>query len=331
MPARLESSNTVGAVPPLDGSIAQAVLQWRSRNFCFSKRHLCCYTCFFILGFFLGAPAGFSVNHKGVKKMALVLALLIVGITLVSMYFFAFAPPHWRMPPFISEYGDAYDHHFLLTLTICGIIFFLAQIGLAYVVFRYREQGKQASYSHGNNKLEVLWTSATAVLFIGLVLWGQHIWARVHFQPAPEDALQVEMWGQQFVWYVRYPGPDNQFGRTKPELMKESAGHPLGLDPDDPASRDDLVMPILAVPVNRPVEVILRSKDVIHSFFVRELRLKQDAVPGLENRIHFTASQVGRFEIPCAELCGLGHHQMRSFLQVMPEAEFQQWLQDAAQ
>jgi cytochrome c oxidase subunit 2 len=113
--------------------------------------------------------------------------------------------------------------------------------------------------------------------------------------------------------------------------MKESTGNPLGLDPDnDPAARDDIVMPVMAVPVDRPVEVLLRSKDVIHSFAVRELRLKQDAVPGLSTRLHFTASKVGRYEIPCMELCGLGHYQMRSFLEVKSDAEFQQWLVDAA-
>lgn len=260
--------------------------------------------------------------------MALLLALAIAAITLISTYFFA--AKTWWFPPHISEYGDAYDQHFMLTLTICGIIFVAAQLALAYTVFRYRKHSGKSEYSHGNNKLEALWTSAAAVVFIGLVLAGTHIWTQAHLQAAPANALQVEFWGQQFAWYARYPGPDGVFGRTRPELMKESTGQPLGIDPDDPAGRDDIVMPVLAVPVNRPVEVILRSKDVIHSFYVRELRLKQDAVPGLENRIHFTASQVGRYEIPCAELCGLGHYQMRSFLQVMPEAEFEQWLRDSA-
>jgi cytochrome c oxidase subunit 2 len=104
----------------------------------------------------------------------------------------------------------------------------------------------------------------------------------------------------------------------------------LGLDLTDPAALDDVVMPIVAVPVNRPVELILRSKDVIHNFFVRELRIKQDLVPGLENRLHFTASQTGRYEVPCSELCGLGHYQMRTFLDVMSEADFQTWLQENA-
>ena len=260
--------------------------------------------------------------------MALLLALAIAGITLVSTYFFA--AKTWWLPPYISEYGEAYDSHFMLTMIICGIIFVAAQLALAWTVFRYRKHSGAAQYSHGNNKLEALWTSAAAVLFLGIVIAGTHIWTQAHLEAAPANALQVEVWGQQFTWYFRYPGADGVFGGTKPELMKESIGHPLGIDPDDPAGADDIVMPVMAVPVNRPVEVILRSKDVIHSFFVPELRLKQDTVPGLENRLHFTASKIGRYEIPCAELCGLGHYQMRSFLQVMAEEDFQQWLVDSA-
>lgn len=260
--------------------------------------------------------------------MALLLALAIAAITVLSMYFFT--ADTFQMPPYISEYGEAYDNHFLLTLTIMGIIFFFAQMGLAYVVYQYRARGGKATYSHGNTKMEIIWTSATAVVFLGLVLLGLHIWAQAHVEAPRADALRVELWGQQFVWYARYPGPDGQFGRTVPELMKESAGNPLGLDPNDPTTRDDVVMPVMAVPVNRQVDLILRSKDVIHNFFVRELRLKQDAVPGLETRLHFTASQVGNYEIPCSELCGLGHYQMRSFLQVKSPEEFEQWLRDNA-
>ena len=218
----------------------------------------------------------------------------------------------------------------MLTMIITGIIFVAAQLALAYTVFRYRTHAGKAHYSHGNNKLEAVWTSAAGVLFVGLVVIGQHIWIQAHLEAAPAGAIQIEAWGQQFTWYFRYPGPDGTFGRTRPEMMKESTGQPLGIDPDDPAGRDDLVMPVMAVPVDRPVEVILRSKDVIHSFFVPELRLKQDNVPGLENRLHFTASTVGRYEIPCAELCGLGHYQMRSFLDVKSEADYEQWLVESA-
>ncbi len=260
--------------------------------------------------------------------MALLLALVISLITIVTMYIFA--AKIWWFPPLISDERAAYDEQFMLTLVITGIIFFFAQLGLCYVIFRYRDQGKRAHYFHGNTKMEIIWTSATAILFIGLVLAGQHIWAQVHLQSSPADAIQIEVTGQQFVWNFRYSGPDGRFGRLSPEFINESGGNPLGLDFDDPAATDDLVMPVMAVPVDRPVEVILRSKDVIHSFFVREMRLKQDAVPGMEIPLHFTANIVGQYEIPCAELCGLGHSQMRSYLLVMSAEDFQDWLRDNA-
>jgi cytochrome c oxidase subunit 2 len=260
--------------------------------------------------------------------MALLLALVVAIITLLSIY--GFMVPGWHMPPYISEYGEAYDSHFALTLAVMGIIFFLAQMGLAFVVFRFRDQGARAGYSHGNTKLEITWTTATAIIFVGLVLIGMHIWAQAHVEAPRADALKVELWGQQFSWYARYAGPDGQFGRTVPELMKESAGNPLGLDPDDPASRDDVIMPVIAIPVNRQIDLILHSKDVTHNFFVRELRLKQDVVPGLVTNLHFTVSKIGDYEVPCSELCGLGHYQMRTFLQVKSQEDFDQWLRDNA-
>ncbi len=260
--------------------------------------------------------------------MAFLLAFLIVALTGGTMYLFF--SHTWWFPPYISEYGQAYEHQFMLTLAVVGIVFFFSQIGLAYAIVRFRDDGKRAKYSHGNNALEATWTTITAIVFLGIAIMGQQIWARVHLDSAPANALQVEVTGQQFAWNFRYAGPDGKFGSTKPELEKESIGNPLGIDPADPSGKDDLVMPVMAVPVNRPVEIILRAKDVIHSFYVRELRLKQDAVPGMENRIHFTASKIGRYEIPCAELCGLGHYQMRSYLMVMSEEDFAKWQKDNA-
>lgn len=265
--------------------------------------------------------------------MAFLLGLVIAIIALTTMGVFALKI--WWFPAFISENGAAFDHQFHLTLIICGVVFFLAQLGLAYMVFRFRDRsGARASFIHGNSKSALIWTAVLAIAIFGVDMGaemkGEHIWSAVHLDSAPSDALQVEVTAQQFAWNFRYSGPDGKFGRTKPELMKESLGNPLGLDPDDPASKDDVVMPVMAVPVNRPVEVILRSKDVIHSFFVPELRFKQDVMPGMENRMHFTAFKVGRYEIPCSQLCGLGHYQMRSYLEVMSEEDFAKWLRDNA-
>ena len=143
--------------------------------------------------------------------------------------------------------------------------------------------------------------------------------------------MQVEVWGEQFNWYFRYPGPDNRFGPTHPEKMNDGIGNFLGLDRShDADSKDDIVTATLAVPVNREVELVLRSKDVTHSFFVRELRLKQDLVPGLEIPIHFMATETGRYEIVCSQLCGLGHYKMRAYFEVMSQPDFDKWLETQA-
>jgi cytochrome c oxidase subunit 2 len=144
-------------------------------------------------------------------------------------------------------------------------------------------------------------------------------------------ALQIEAWGEQFQWYFRYPGPDGRFGPVHFELMKDSTGNYLGLDPrHDPAARDDIITPALGVPVHRPVELILRSKDVIHSFFVPGLRLQQDVVPGTRIPLYFIAARTGRYDILCAQLCGIGHYNMHADLLVMTDAKFKAWLRKMA-
>ena len=145
--------------------------------------------------------------------------------------------------------------------------------------------------------MEVLWTVATAVLFFTMVLAGVQSFSDLYLTPAPDDAIPIEVTGQQFAWNIRYPGPDGEFGQTDPQLVNDAIGNPLGLDDADAAARDDLVLPTMAIPVNRPIKLILKSKDVTHSFFVRELRIKQDTVPGMVIPIHFTANRTGTFEI----------------------------------
>ncbi|MBI4461525.1 MAG: cytochrome c oxidase subunit II [Acidobacteria bacterium] len=256
------------------------------------------------------------------------LAFLLFLLTVSTIY--VFVQRTWWFPEPISTFGEAIDKQFDRTLVICGIVFFLAQLGLGYVVLRYRDRGGRAHYSHGSTTLEILWTTATALMFVGLGVAAERSWAAMHFLGAAPGAMQVEITGQQFQWNFRYPGPDGVFGRTDPALVNDSGGNFLGLDPTDPAAADDLVLPIMAVPVNREVEVILKAKDVTHSFFVRELRFKQDTVPGLTIRLHFRAEKTGTFEIACAELCGLGHHRMRSTMQVLSPEEFENWLKEQA-
>ncbi len=259
----------------------------------------------------------------------MLLAPIIWALTVVICY--CFIAKIWWFPAAISEHGVAYDGQFLRTLIVVGIVFFLAQFALGYVIVRFRNDGARASYSHGNNKLETLWTSATAILFLGLVVMGTKIWAGVHFDEAPANSMVVEVMAKQFAWSFRYPGADGKFGRTDLKLVNDAGGNPLGIDDKDPAGKDDIVSASLKIPVGRPIKLVMHSRDVIHNFFVRELRMKQDIVPGMEIPMHFRADKIGVYEVPCSELCGLGHYQMRTTMQVMSQADFDTWMQEQLQ
>jgi len=260
--------------------------------------------------------------------MGLVLLVVIWLITLISSYFF-FAKTWW-FPVGASAAAASIDHYFMITLVLMGIVFVAAQGVLGYFAWKYRDQGSssKAHYTHGNNRMEIAWTLLTFVLFVGLNLASSTIWASERFRPAQPGALRVEVTGMQFQWYFRYPGPDGKFGATKPELIDPSSGGEgaVGLDPSDPASKDDVVAGTMYVPVGREVELTLRAHDVIHSFFVPSMRFKQDAVPGLAIQMHFTPIATGDYEIACAELCGMGHYKMHGMLKVVSQQEFDTWM-----
>lgn len=267
-------------------------------------------------------------SRAGSATVPAILAILLVILVVSTVYIFG--AKVWWFPPSINPIGHEIDHQFNLTLLITGIVFVLAQLVLAWVVIRFRDKGQRAQHVEGNAVMEVLWTLATLVMFVGLSIMAEKAWAVVHFLGAGPGALPIEVNAEQFQWNFHYAGADGKFGRTSPTLYNDASGNPVGIDPDDPAGKDDVVSPILVVPVNREIRLELHSKDVIHSFYVRELRLKQDLVPGLAINIHFTPMQLGNYEIACAELCGLGHYRMRSELRVVSEADFETWLRQQA-
>jgi cytochrome c oxidase subunit II len=256
--------------------------------------------------------------------MGRVLAVIIWILTLLSVLMFVSGK--WWFPAAITEHAPALDRQFLITILVVGISFAAAQIGLGWMVWKYRDTGSKsdrAVYSHGSNRLEVLWTVITAVIFITLGVMGQSVWASLRLHDAPPGSYTVEVVAQQFQWNFHYTGRDNKFGRTDPQLIDDGALNFVGLDPSDAASTDDSVVATLVIPVNRPVELRLRSKDVIHNIWVPQLRFKQDLVPGMEIKVHFTANRVGKYELACAELCGQLHFKMKSYMLVLPEADIQ--------
>ncbi|HEY6443134.1 MAG TPA: hypothetical protein VIY66_07320 [Candidatus Acidoferrales bacterium] len=267
-------------------------------------------------------------DYRGSAAPPALLAVLLAVLVAVTVYIFIahiYAPP----PP-ITSVGRQIDRQYNLTLYVTGAAFVLAQLGLGFAILRFRDRGQRAHFTRGSTVAEILWTSITIIAFVGLGIAGSKAWGEMRFAPASRDSVQIEVTTTQFVYTFRYPGADGKFGRLDPSLVNAPAGNPLGLDPNDAAGRDDVVVPILTIPVDRPVELLLRSQDVIHNFFVRELRLQQDAVPGMVIPIHFTADRIGRYEIVCTQLCGLGHYKMHSFMDVVSEPNYEQFLRKQA-
>jgi cytochrome c oxidase subunit II len=260
--------------------------------------------------------------------MGLALLVVIWLITFVSSYFFI--AKTWWLPAGAAAAAPWIDRQFALTYILMGIVFVAAQVGLGLAVWKFRDRSgaPRAGYSHGNTTMEIVWTSLTAVLFVGLNLMGSTVWAHERFEPAQAGSVKVEATGLQFAWYFRYPGSDDKYGKTDPNQIDASAGGEaaVGLDTTDPAAKDDIVSGTMLLPVNREVDLALRSQDVIHSLFIPSMRFKQDAVPGLIIHMHFTPTQTGDYEIACAELCGLGHYKMHGMLKVVSQEEFDKWL-----
>ena len=255
-------------------------------------------------------------------RLALAIALLLIAVA--SLWLFLAHP--WWFPAAASLNAGALDHEFRIAFWIFGGLFILAQIVLAMFLLSSRTKNKSA-YIVGNWKLEIAWTLAIAALFFWFNVSGKRIWSRVMGHRPTSDALQVEVTGTQFQWYFRYPGPDGVFGKVDAQKFARSdEGNPLGLDPADPAGRDDIVSTALVVPVRRDVELTLRAQDVIHSVFIPAMRFKQDAVPGMTIRAHLQPVIAGNYEIACAELCGLGHYRMRAQVRVVSPEQFASWL-----
>lgn len=264
--------------------------------------------------------------------MGKLFAVVLTIITIISAGIFI---AHvWWLPPDISTTGHAIDHQLTETLIASGILFVAAQFALAIFVWRFGDR-KDARpvriFPGGPVPLVVAACVLVGAEIVVLSFVGTKIWSRIYFTAAPANALQVDVQAEQFAFYFRYPGPDGKFGTIHPELIDEGNYNFFGLDPaNDVAARDDIVTASLAVPVNRPVLLTLHAKDVSHNFFVPALRIQQDFVPGLVIPIHFTATQTAHTEIVCTQLCGLGHYNMRAYLDVMTPDKFDAWLQEQA-
>ena len=259
-------------------------------------------------------------------------AIILVVITLASAY--PIVTHKFVQPEDISTHGHAIDEQLADTMAEGGFAFVGAQLLLAFFVWKFssRKDGSKVTHLPGGAKLMV----ATAFILVGtevlaLGVLGQKAWADVYFTPPKPDALQVQAQAGQFAFYFRYPGADGKFAPIHPDKIDEGNQNYFGLDPaNDVEARDDIVTAEMTIPVNREIHLLMHSKDVGHSFYVRELRIQQDFVPGLDLSLHFTATKTGKYEIICTQLCGLGHYNMKAYLNVLPQDEFEKWLKDRA-
>jgi cytochrome c oxidase subunit II len=210
------------------------------------------------------------------------------------------------LPENVSTYGADIDRLFSLIEWITGVAFVAVIVVMAAFLVKYRyQEGRRATYTHGNTTLEIIWTIVPAIILIVLFMLSQATWWSIKGSVPPGD-LQVRVLGKQFNWVFTYPGPDGVFG-TADDLTLENELH---------------------VPVSKVVHVNLQADDVIHSFFLPNLRLKQDAVPGRVIPAWFEATKPGRYEIPCAELCGFGHSGMLGYLTVHSTEDYRKWVQE---
>ena len=232
------------------------------------------------------------------------------------------------LPENISTFGNGVDHLFSLIYYITLAIFVLVNVVYLVFIFRYRRRRKsdKAYYYHGNNALELIWTALPFALFVFLGFYSDGIWRDIKYDThTPNPDITVEVMGQTYMWHVRYPGSDGVFGHRDPKLT--SPTNPFGIDPADRNGTDDYVaINQLHFPINKNVLVRLSSMDVIHSFFLPNMRVKQDAVPGQWANVWFNGRKTGEYEIACAELCGSGHYLMRGVLTLQSQSEYDAWI-----
>ncbi|ARN80531.1 cytochrome c oxidase subunit II [Methylocystis bryophila] len=249
-------------------------------------------------------------------------ALVMVLVVAVSLLFHVVSP--WRSTPIASNWGFI-DGTLGLTFAVTTAGFVAVVLFMAYCLYRSQHtEGRRAEYEPENQKLEAWLGGLTtlgviALLAPGLVVWDQFI-------HAPKEATEIEAFGVQWNWSFRLPGADGKLGSS--DVRYIDGDNPLGVSPADPKSMDDIIVVNgeLHLPVDKPVKVLLRSADVLHDFYIPQIRAKMDLVPGMVSYLWFTPTKVGEYDILCAAYCGIGHPQMRGKLFIDTQADYEKWL-----
>ncbi|EJM82101.1 heme/copper-type cytochrome/quinol oxidase, subunit 2 [Pseudomonas sp. GM74] len=250
------------------------------------------------------------------------IAIILILIVIASVLFHILAP--WHATPAASNWGSI-DTTLFITLIISGIFFIAITVFMAVAVMRYRhKEGARAAYQPENKKLELWLIIVTSLGIAGMLAPGLVVYN--DFIRVPKDAYELEVIAQQWQWAFRFPGQDGKLGKS--DIKFVDSANPLGVDPKDPAGQDDVLVMNneVRLPRDRPVKVLLRAKDVLHDFYVPQIRSKMDMVPGMVSYFWFTPTKTGKYEVLCAEFCGVGHYNMRGHMIVEEQGVFDQWL-----
>ena len=249
---------------------------------------------------------------------------IFLAVIIGSVLFHIFTP--WWWTDIASNWG-AMDDTINLTFWIGGGVFILVCLFMVYCTFKFSyKEGRNVEYKPEDNKLEKILTVATtlgvaALLAPGLIVWNEFI-------NTPKNALNIEVMAWQWGWQYRLPGEDGKLGTV--QVAKISDENPFGINLEDPNGKDDILIQSdeLHLKTNRPVQILLRSVDVLHNFYVPQFRAKMDAIPGIISYYWFEPNKLGEYEVLCAEYCGLGHYGMRAKVVVENEQNYENWLNE---
>jgi cytochrome c oxidase subunit II len=233
----------------------------------------------------------------------------------------------WWMPDVASKSGEQIDQLTYFIYYLTGAVFVLTQVVYIYFLVRYRaRKGVRATYSHGDNRLELIWTAIPTAIFIGLWGYSNHMWWDVIHKEPPPDTMEVAVNAYQFGFSFQYPGASGKLGRSDVKLL--SADNVFGNDRSDPLTKEDFQSGVLELPVNKAVRIRLTSRDVIHGFYIPQFRIYQDAVPGRTiDWVWFIPTKIGSYDLACSQLCGSGHYNMKAQIEVVSQPEFDKWYQ----
>jgi cytochrome c oxidase subunit 2 len=238
---------------------------------------------------------------------------------------------------FLPVNASSHGHEIDMVIYLVHLLMFVLFVGwgafflFALVRFNRRLNPKADYWGVKNHTSTYLEAAVAIVEIVLLVGFSIPFWAKqVNALPNRKDIVEVRIVAEQFAWNIHYPGKDGVFGKTAPEFI-DPQSNPIGLDAKDPSGKDDIVtINQLHLPIGRTAYIHLSTKDVIHSFFLPEMRVKQDVIPGMSIPAWFTPTMTGKFEIACAQLCGLGHYRMKGFLTIETEETYNQWLEEQA-